>query len=307
MLPPHRSLAFSAAALLVLGAFGCAPDGTTPSGDLSDHLSVDQATAQSTGHQHEPLGFTTVTKNTTDALPPSFNFFSSTPGVWKMVSAPTARLVTDATAPCSPPRVWSTTYKAGMQAGRGPITLWSQGKTGAPPESRRWYIQLCMKLGRNGLYENQAVGTKLFFISLADDPSIERCAVIPRAKGDVVQAIKSSWTVWAGFECAGILPNATFYQIAGAGRPLKSDVWQVHEWLLDAGDIDQANGRFQWWIDGKLVLDKRNQKFRTHKSGMTHGINRWRWAPTWGGIGGTRTRDDDYQIDNVYVSGQGKP
>src|SRR6185503_4253472 len=230
VLPPHRSLAYSAAALLVLASFGCAPDGTTPSGELSDRFSADQVTPLSTGHQHEPLGFTAVTNNTTDALPPIPTFVSGPPGVWRMNYSPTAKLLSDATAPCSPPHIWSTTYKAGMLAGRGPITLWSQGKTGAPPESRRWYIQLCMKLGRNGLYENQAVGTKLFFISLADDPSIERCAVIPRAKGDVVQAIKSSWTVWAGFECAGILPNATFYQIAGAGRPLKSDVWQVHEW-----------------------------------------------------------------------------
>jgi len=248
-----------------------------------------------------------VTNNATDALPPSLNFFSSVPGVWKMISTPTAKLLTDATAPCSPPRVWSTTYKAGMQAGRGPIRLWSQGKTGAPPESRRWYIQVCMKLGRNGTYENQGVGTKLFFISIADDPAIERCAIIPMAKGDVQQAIKSTWAVYVVFQCAGVLPTANFYELPSAGRPFKSDVWQVHEWLVDAGDVDQANGRFQWWIDGKLVLDKQNQKFRTNKSGMTHGVNRWRWTPTWGGVTGTRTRDDDYMIDNVYVSGQGKP
>ena len=306
MLPPHRSLAFSAAALLVLAAFGCAPDGTTPSGDLSDH-SAAQVTAQSTGHQHEPAGFTAVTNNTTDALPPIPTFVSGPPGVWRMNYSPTAKLLSDATAPCSPPHIWSTTYKAGMLAGRGPITLWSQGKTGAPPESRRWYIQVCMKVGRNGLYENHAVGTKLFFLMLSDDPAIERCALVPLAKGDAVQAIKSTWNVFVTFQCAGILPTVNFYQLGTVGRPFKSDVWQMHEWVLDVGDIDQANGRFQWWIDGKLVLDKQNQKFRTAKSGLTHGVSRWKWAPTWGGTTAIRTRDDDYQIDNVYVSGQGKP
>jgi len=168
-------------------------------------------------------------------------------------------------------------------------------------------MRICMKVGAGGLYENQATGTKLGLISVGDAPSTGHCSIIPMIKGDGVQAVKSSWTATVNFECSGVLPTVRFYQIASAGRPIKSDVWQIHEYLIDAGDVDRANGRLRWWIDGKLVLDRTNQKFRTNKSGYYHGLSRWRWAPTWCGIIGVRTRADNYQIDDVFVSVYGKP
>ncbi|HSR91361.1 MAG TPA: hypothetical protein VLK88_08645 [Gemmatimonadales bacterium] len=163
-----------------------------------------------------------------------------------------------------------------------------------------------MQVGHAGGYENQATGTKLWFATVSDVPSAPRCSIIPRIKGDGKQAVKSTWSVITTFECGGVLPTVTFNQL-GSGRPFKSDVWQVHEWVIDAGDIDVANGRFQWWIDGTLVMDKQNQKFRTVKSGRTHGLSVFRWTPTWGGTAGVRTRADDYKIDDVYVSSWGKP
>ena len=174
-------------------------------------------------------------------------------------------------------------------------------------ESRRWYIRACIKVGRASQYENQATATKLFFVQLADDPSSARCSLIPMIKGDARQLVKSTWNALGAFDCAGVLPSANFYQLPNVGRPIKADVWQVHEWLIDAGDVNQANGRFQWWIDGQLVMDHKNHKFRTTADGNTHGIYRWRWAPTWGGMVGVRTRSDYYRIDDVYISGWGKP
>jgi hypothetical protein len=117
--------------------------------------------------------------------------------------------------------------------------------------------------------------------------------------------VKSSWYAQVAFVCGGILPSTKFVQLSSAGRAIKSDVWQVHEWLIDVGDIGQANGTFTWWIDGKLVVDKRGHKFRTQA--LPHGVYRWKWAPTWGGVGGVKTRADDYQVDDIYVSSYGKP
>jgi len=219
----------------------------------------------------------------------------------------TAGELNDAAAPCSPPGVWFAKYRSGLKAGSGPVTLYAQKTSTQATESRRWYVRACIRVGRAGQYENQATGTKLWFASVGDAPGPAHCSVVPMIKGDAVQAVKSTWTAGATFECSGVLPTVRFLQIPSAGRPIKADVWQVHEWLIDAGDIDKTNGRFQWWIDGNLVLDRQNQKFRTNQSGFYHGLSKWRWAPTWGGTVGTRTRDDYYLIDDVYVSSNGKP
>jgi len=163
-----------------------------------------------------------------------------------------------------------------------------------------------MRVGRAGQYENAPTATKIWFGTVGDAPGPGHCSVVPMIKGDGTQAVKSNWVAIAAFECSGVLPTVNFYQLPSAGRPIKSDVWQVHQWLIDAGDINQSNGRFQWWIDGKLVMDKQNQKFRTTKSGFSHGLSKWRWAPTWGGATGVKTRVDYFIFDDVYVSGNGK-
>jgi len=308
VLPPHRSLA-AASTLFVIAILSCSPDSTSPTTSTasSDASAADRSSGSSVGFQHQPTGFTTLTVNTANVFPPfSGGWYSSLPGAWKMNQSSTATLISDASAPCSPPTAWSATYRAGLAAGSGPITLW--GQSGATvKESRKWYVRACIKVGNAGGYENQSWGTKMWFGTVGDSPSAPRCSIIPVIKGDGKQAVKSSWTAMTTFECGGVLPTVNFYQIPSAGRPIKSDTWQVHEWLIDAGDIDQKNGRFQWWIDGVLVIDKQGQKFRTAASGRTHGLSVWRWTPTWGGMNGVRTRTDYYKIDDVYVSAWGTP
>lgn len=296
---------------------GCGPDSvesSLPVAESGPDASADKAPdgkapadKAASVFPNEPAGFTTVLINHADQIPATITWSTASAGVWRMFPTPPAVEVSSSTAPCSPPGSWRATYWKGMLAGRGPVTVFSQGTSGKAPESRRWYVRVCIRVGRNGGYENQATGTKLGFLSISDDPAKERCAVIPRIKGDAVQAVKSTWMAEVTFECGGMLPTILFRQLQNlpTGRPIKSDVWQVHEWLVDVGDINQANGSFKWWIDGKLVVDRQGQKFRS--SAVTHGVYRWRWSPTWGGVQGVRTRDDDYFVDDVYISGYGKP
>jgi hypothetical protein len=129
----------------------------------------------------------------------------------------------------------------------------------------------------------------MWFLSVGDAPTRGHCSIVPVIKGDGVQANKSTWNATATFECSGVLPTVRFLPLNSVDRPIKADVWQVHEWLVDAGDVNRANGRFRWWIDGQLVLDKKNHKFRTTKSGYYHGLSKWRWLNV-GGMTGVRTR-----------------
>jgi len=295
--------------IVVSGAIACAPDSTAPAANSSETLTpaANRGAVAATTHQHEPVGYSPAFDNRADGLPPVTAWYTGSVGAWRMNYSSTAGELNDAAAPCSPPGVWFAKYRSGLKAGSGPVTLYAQKTSTQATESRRWYVRACIRVGRAGQYENQATGTKLWFASVGDAPGPAHCSVVPMIKGDAVQAVKSTWTAGATFECSGVLPTVRFLQIPSAGRPIKADVWQVHEWLIDAGDIDKTNGRFQWWIDGNLVLDRQNQKFRTNQSGFYHGLSKWRWAPTWGGTVGTRTRDDYYLIDDVYVSGSGKP
>ena len=255
--------------------------------------------------QHEPAGYSRIMLNKADALPTARGWSTGVDGVWHLNNYPPATKLSASSAPCSPPNIWSATYQPGLVAGSGPVTLVGQSGVRAS-EARYWYIRICLKVGRNGKFENQATGTKMWFLTVGDAPSTGHCSIIPLIKGDAAQATKSDWNAAATFECSGVLPTVRFLQLKTVDRPIKADVWQVHEWLVDAGDVNQANGRFRWWINGQLVLDRKNHRFRTSKSGYYHGLSKWRWAPTWGGTLGVRTRADDYQIDDVYVSQSGR-
>jgi len=291
-----------------MAASACTPDVVSPPSQAlsSDHpVAADLAPPVSV-YANEPLGFTHVLENSASGLPGTIGFTSALDGFWRMNASPNTKAITDTSAPCSPPGVWSATYPSGLTAGSGPVTLWGQISKTSAPEARQWYLRACLKVGRSGGFQNQPSGTKMMIISLSGDPALKRCSVIPIIQGDGTVVVKSSWNANVTFECAGLLPTVKFMQLPGVGRPIKSDVWQVHEWIVDVGDVDQSNGRFRWWIDGKLVLDRKN-KFRTRANGLTHGVYWWRWTPTWGGMVGVRTRPDDYQIDDIYVSSFGKP
>lgn len=249
----------------------------------------------------EPSGFSPLAINSATVLPPTTGFGPAVLGSWHVNPAPATQvgMATSSAAKCSPPQAWRTTYPAGWTAGKGPITLLTQDWR----EVKRLYVKVCLRVGRSGQYENQATGTKLMFFIVSDAPNVGRCSIIPHVRGDGAVLIRPNWTVDIKFECANTLPNATWTELSGVGRALRSDVWQVHEWLIDAGSVDKNDGSVKWWIDGQLVVSRTGLKIRTAKNGYTHGFSRWKWAPTWGGTGGVKTRADDYMIDHVYVSG----
>ena len=251
----------------------------------------------------EPANYLPIVSNSASVMPPRVGFGEAELGGWHVNPAPITQvgMAWAATAPCTPPQVWRATYTVGWTAGKGPITLLTQDW---PWEANRLYVRVCLKLGRIGLYENQPSGTKMMFLSVGDSPGTARCSIVPRVKGNGSVSTMATWPVEISFECAGVLPTTSWPQLASAGRPFRSDVWQVHEWLLDAGSIDRADGSALWWIDGQLVLRAAGLKMRTTASGNTHGFSRWKWAPTWGGTVGTKLRGDDYLIDHVYISGQ---
>ena len=71
--------------------------------------------------------------------------------------------------------------------------------------------------------------------------------------------------------------------------------------MLRANTNGAANGSAQWWVDGVLVGHHTNLNFVKANTG-----NAWTqiaWNPVWGGMGYVLDRDQDMQIDHMYVSG----
>ena len=255
----------------------------------------------------EPSGLAVVVSSNANKLPivdGLLHLISGWDGVWGMNKGSTTVSVNDLAAPCSPPGTWKATYSKGWEDGVGPVTLWAQRTKIPTAEYKLAYIRVCLKIGNNGLYENQSSGTKLMFINLGDGPTGAHCSIIPRVDGDGGVKIKADWRAEISFECFNVIPNALWYEKNTNIRPIKSDKWQVHEYIINAGDIDKNNGYIKWYIDGTLAIEKYNILFRTAKSNFTHKVYKWKWAPTWGGNSGqVKTRVDYYYIDDIYMSG----
>src|SRR2546425_4460239 len=78
--------------------------------------------------------------------------------------------------------------------------------------------------------------------------------------------------------------------------------WHHVELLMELNKLGVANGRLNLWVDDKRVLDYRDVVYIV--PGATSRFEAYKWAPTWGGAGGIRSRSDAIQIDHVYISGR---
>ena len=79
--------------------------------------------------------------------------------------------------------------------------------------------------------------------------------------------------------------------------------WHHIEVYLSQGTVDQRNGAVRIWVDGTKVSDYTDMKFLDSRHSFTEGFFDWQWTPVWGGVGGTRTREDHILLDHIYISG----
>jgi hypothetical protein len=105
--------------------------------------------------------------------------------------------------------------------------------------------------------------------------------------------------------------NLEFRQQNNVGRNIPQNVdvskvftigpWHHFELVLELNNPGQANGTLKWWVDGGLIMDYSDVTYII--PGATSGFQGFKIDPVWGGMGGTRTRDDYMQVDHLYVSG----
>ncbi len=85
------------------------------------------------------------------------------------------------------------------------------------------------------------------------------------------------------------------------GRQIVVGQWQHWEAVFALNDMGRANGVFRLWIDGELTSEYTDVVYITPRA--PNGFHGYIWNPTWGGMGGMRTRRDFMLIDHVYMSG----
>jgi hypothetical protein len=88
-----------------------------------------------------------------------------------------------------------------------------------------------------------------------------------------------------------MIPNAAGTVVPGN--------WYRIEWYIKLASSSTANdGISRWWVNGALAGNVTNIN-----TGNNVSMSQFEFAPTWGGTGGgSKTQNDSYRFDHVYMS-----
>jgi hypothetical protein len=249
-------------------------------------------------HPNEPAGLTRVLEHDGAAVPGGLAGWWSTPTTTRLTIA------ADGTAVASPAAVLDTKLPNGMASGVAPVTwrAWAEKLSTSSPRYRRLYVSLWLKIP-GADFQNQAVGTKLWYVAYGN--TVQDNAGFLLLQGTGATALQSAMKLQLYLsetdDADG--PSHAHGQNVDSRALVTVGAWHHLEVTLDAGTPDHADGAYRVWVDGVKVSESTAQKYLDSRHSFTQGFFMWQWTPVWGGMGGTRTRDDHLLVDHVYISG----
>jgi hypothetical protein len=249
-------------------------------------------------HPNEPPGFVAFAEHNFSALPTTTSSLGGLLGRWFSTGSSNLTLVTpDLTAPASPPNIMQSKYPIGLDGGRAPVHISGWDASGSAKS--KVYMSLWLRIkGPN--YENQATGTKMGFIAFNQDAgTAQNQGTFFLLSNSSAQEIDTSFRVQFRIQspcCRNLGQNVIGSRLFTVGP------WHHWEAVLELNTPGSANGVLKMWIDGVLVANHTDVVYVD--PAHTLGFYMWKWNPTWGGTGGTKTKDDYILIDHVYFSGQ---
>jgi len=250
-------------------------------------------------HPNEPPGFTAFAEHNLSSFPAQTRGLGGLLGAWYAIGSTNLGVVTpDLTAPASPPNVLSVRFPKGLVAGTGPVNFggWDVAGKTAGQKSKLYFSMWLKCVGTD--YENQSVGTKMGFFGGAVATSATAHNSWFFLKGIGTQTIAPNYKV----ELHQSNPNPiNLPQNVSTQQLMACGVWHHWEAILQLNGLGQSDGKFQWWIDGTLVMDRPDLVYIY--PGATNRFYDYVFNPTWGGTGGSKTRDDFWRIDHIYMSG----
>jgi hypothetical protein len=265
----------------------------------------------SSPNPHEPAGFSPIFEKDFSTLP---GVGTDLHGVSNIAYDPqNFAIVQDASAPLTPPGTLMTTWPSGEVGGDGPgrWNFWDAlpERNGTP--YREVYVSFRAKIPTAN-FENQAVGTKLFYLSHGGDGTYAtNDEFLVLYNGDQQKLMSSMQLAYYTAESddrdtaevnggSGV-PR---YQNVNTTKRFTCGVWNQIELYVNVGTPNNHDGIVRVWIDTVLVTEYTDIKFLDTDYNYTHGVYSGQWTPIWGGVGGTKTRVDFMLIDHFYVSGR---
>jgi hypothetical protein len=254
-------------------------------------------------HPNEPAGYAAFAEHNFSSLPSSPKSLGGLMGAWynDPTYAPANLVVVtpDLTAPASPPNVLQTRYPTGLVGGRAPVYMYGWDAAGnINGQKSKLYFSLWIKL-QGPDFEAAPAITKLGFIGYADAPSVGINQGFFALQNLSSQPAVASSFITQFLEQAPV--SRTLGPNVNTSKLMTSGVWHQWEAVYEMNTVGVADGTFKMWIDGIKITDLSNVEWRV--AGRTNQFFQWTWNPTWGGIGGTKSRNDFVMIDHVYMSG----
>ena len=202
----------------------------------------------------------------------------------------------DATAPLSPPSVLQFSYPVGFVGAKAPDTYatdWSA------PTPRRVYGGFWWKANANW-QDNSANVNKMAFFQLDSSMGgvfIDCYGVYPNGPYHVEAALEIPTTDSRD----RLVPTGDGAHQDGNGNwqvlhPLAMGQWNQIEWQIEMGTPGMANGIIRWWANGILVGEYRDITF------PAVGITEFQFSPTFGGAADTKTQQDYFWFDHVFLA-----
>ena len=283
-------------------------------------------------YPNEPAGYTRYWENDFDHLP------HSPPGVygaaagtdwWDEDDAGAVSSVVDATTPFGNDKAMRWAFPGpnpgpAQPSGSAPINVNVNSLTGG--ERHEQYICQVLKIEGTD-FENQSTGCKMGYFGYAEDQDgvFNQCIIMFFNDSGGVQAIEGP-KLQLGFIQQGVTTeeNYIYGNLNGGAAPIfQIGQFVVIEWVMKMNTMttnttgpnagpNVADGELHMWLDGVKYHEHFDVVWRgvdiTNPSDpapaiLNKGFQGWKVDPVWGGIGGTKTRDDFWRIAHIYGSG----
>ncbi len=245
------------------------------------------ASGQDKAWANEPAGFQVINDYGFDDPIPLGNSVPIYTSGWTINNGGNAMRVTDGSARKSPPYVVRISFPVGFNGGDAPATMWYDFPGTRP---RELYVGFWLKVSNPWQGHSSGVN-KIAFITSGGTQD----ALIPEVFGQA-----APYRIRIAISELGVNQNAAYQ---GWLDPNVTDVvptlgvWHRIEIYAKYGTNSSSNnGTVKLWMDGTLLMTYSDINFNYD------GFDGWKFSPTWGGVGDTKTEDDYYEIDHVHTS-----
>jgi hypothetical protein len=243
----------------------------------------------------EPVGMTVITDRPFNCM-----LVVGCESDWNWFGNAQPTIVSDETAPKSPPSVARITYSAGFVGGSG------QGQTCRLSLGKRTiYMSAWLQLSAN--FEGHPTGAnKLFYIATNNDQTF----LLPEAEGTYTGPLYPRFVLQnlAGpYQDQGGVFATTIgrLQNVSTGVQIVRGRWHRFEYVLVNNTPGVADGSIDAWQDGVKTFHVPGIMFvPADANGNRANWGSVCWQPIWGGEGGLALNTFFMELDHLYISGK---